>query len=68
MSIGKRIKIVLLLGAGGIATALTLFRVAKAVDFLNSDDITVDYTPISILTLRLRLSSISEPPDRASYP
>jgi len=40
----------LLLGAGGIATALTLFRVAKAVDFLNSDDITVDYTPISILT------------------
>ncbi|KAJ4033147.1 hypothetical protein NW753_009327 [Fusarium oxysporum] len=50
MSIGKRIKIVLLLGAGGIATALTLFRVAKAVDFLNSDDITVDYTPISILT------------------
>ncbi|KAF5558422.1 integral membrane protein [Fusarium mexicanum] len=50
MSIGKRIKIVLLLGAGGIATALTLFRVAKAVDFLNSDDITVDYTPIGILT------------------
>ncbi|KAF5562586.1 Clock-controlled 8 [Fusarium phyllophilum] len=46
----KRIKIVLLLGAGGIATALTLFRVAKAVDFLNSDDITVDYTPIGILT------------------
>ncbi|KAF5707079.1 integral membrane protein [Fusarium mundagurra] len=45
----KRIKIVLLLGAGGIATALTLFRVAKAVDFLNSDDITVDYTPIGIL-------------------
>jgi hypothetical protein len=50
MSIGKKIKIVLLLGAGGIATALTLFRVAKAVDFLNSDDITVDYTSISILT------------------
>ncbi|KAF4949524.1 hypothetical protein FGADI_8821 [Fusarium gaditjirri] len=50
MSIGKRIKIILLLGAGGIATALTLFRVAKAVDFLNSDDITVDYTPIGILT------------------
>ncbi|KAH6969372.1 hypothetical protein DER45DRAFT_608087 [Fusarium avenaceum] len=50
LSVGKRIKIVLLLGAGGIATALTLFRVAKAVDFLNSDDITVDYTPISILT------------------
>ncbi|GKU04340.1 integral membrane protein [Fusarium langsethiae] len=51
LSVGKRIKIVLLLGAGGIATALTLFRVAKAVDFLNSDDITVDYTPIAILTL-----------------
>ncbi|GKU04339.1 unnamed protein product [Fusarium langsethiae] len=50
LSVGKRIKIVLLLGAGGIATALTLFRVAKAVDFLNSDDITVDYTPIAILT------------------
>ncbi|KAH7262935.1 integral membrane protein [Fusarium tricinctum] len=50
LSVRKRIKIVLLLGAGGIATALTLFRVAKAVDFLNSDDITVDYTPISILT------------------
>jgi len=41
---------VLLLGAGGIATALTLFRIVKAVDFLNSDDITVDYTPIAILT------------------
>ncbi|KAF0643854.1 hypothetical protein FPSE5266_07137 [Fusarium pseudograminearum] len=50
LSVGKRIKIVLLLGAGGIATALTLFRVVKAVDFLNSDDITVDYTPIAILT------------------
>ncbi|KAL6922815.1 hypothetical protein FSST1_000089 [Fusarium sambucinum] len=50
LSVGKRIKIVLLLGAGGIATALTVFRVAKAVDFLNSDDITVDYTPIAILT------------------
>lgn len=44
----------LLLGAGGIATALTLFRVAKAVDFLNSDDITVDYTPIGILTYVVR--------------
>ncbi|KAF5668086.1 integral membrane protein [Fusarium heterosporum] len=50
LSIGKRIKIVLLLGAGGIATALTLYRVAKAVTFLNSNDITVDYTPIAILT------------------
>ncbi|KAM0549835.1 hypothetical protein ACHAPJ_009277 [Fusarium lateritium] len=50
MPLRKRIKIVLLLGAGGIATALTLFRVTKAVDFLNSNDITVDYTPISILT------------------
>ncbi|KAJ4135187.1 hypothetical protein NW768_004808 [Fusarium equiseti] len=50
LSLGKRVKIVLLLGAGGIATALTLYRVAKAVEFLNSDDITVDYTPIAILT------------------
>ncbi|KAF4446232.1 hypothetical protein F53441_10117 [Fusarium austroafricanum] len=50
MTIAKRIKIVLLLGAGGIATALTAFRVVKTVDFLNSDDITVDYTPIDILT------------------
>ncbi|KAF4472497.1 integral membrane [Fusarium albosuccineum] len=50
MPMRKKIKIVLLLGAGGVATALTIYRVTKAVQFLDSDDITVDYTPIDILT------------------
>jgi hypothetical protein len=50
MPLRKKIKIVLLLGAGGVATALTMYRTSKAVQFLNSDDITVDYTPIDILT------------------
>ncbi|KAL2681293.1 hypothetical protein Neosp_008904 [[Neocosmospora] mangrovei] len=50
MPLRKKIKIVLLLGAGGVATALTMFRTYKAVRFLDSDDITVDYTPIDILT------------------
>lgn len=50
MPLRKKIKIVLLLGAGGVATGLTMFRVYKAVQFLDSDDITVDYTPIEILT------------------
>ena len=50
MPIRKKVKIVLLLGAGGIATALTIFRTYKVALFLDSDDITVDYTPIGILT------------------
>ncbi|RSL86735.1 hypothetical protein CEP51_002626 [Fusarium floridanum] len=50
MPLRKKIKIVLLLGAGGVATGLTMFRTYKAVKFLDSDDITVDYTPIDILT------------------
>lgn len=50
MPIRKKVKIVLLLGAGGIATGLTMFRVYKVALFLDSDDITVDYTPIAILT------------------
>lgn len=50
MPLRKKIKIVLLLGAGGVATALTMFRTYKAVQFVDSDDITVDYTPIDILT------------------
>ncbi|KAF5026441.1 hypothetical protein F66182_1474 [Fusarium sp. NRRL 66182] len=50
MPLRKKIKIVLLLGAGGVATGLTVYRMVLTVDFLDSDDITVDFTPIDILT------------------
>lgn len=45
----EKLKILLLLAIGGLATGATCFRVRKVVDFLNSDDITIDYTPIGIL-------------------
>ncbi|KAF4971533.1 hypothetical protein FZEAL_9817 [Fusarium zealandicum] len=45
----KKVKIVLLLGAGGVATTLTILRTYKVAQFLDSEDITVDYTPIAIL-------------------
>ncbi|KAM5344694.1 hypothetical protein ACJ41O_010556 [Fusarium nematophilum] len=50
MPLRKKVKIVLLLGAGGVATGLTIYRTYKVAKFLDSDDITVDYTPIDILT------------------
>ncbi|KAH7150720.1 hypothetical protein DER46DRAFT_538101, partial [Fusarium sp. MPI-SDFR-AT-0072] len=44
-----KVKIALLLGVGGLATSFTIFRTYKVAKFLNSDDNTVDYTPIEML-------------------
>lgn len=55
MPVRKKMKIVLLLSAGGAATALTIYRTIKAVRFLDSDDITVDFVIIGILTYVLDL-------------
>ena len=48
-SVQERIKVLLLLAIGGIATAATCFRAKLVAEFLNSNDITVDYTRIGIL-------------------
>lgn len=46
--IRKKIKIVALLGAGGIATAATLCRLALAIAFIHSTDVTADFVPQNI--------------------
>lgn len=49
MPLRKKVKIVALLGAGGVATAITVFRTYKVAKFVNSNDLTVDYVDIDIL-------------------
>jgi hypothetical protein len=44
----KKIKMAALLGAGGVATAVTCYRLWAVVDFINSKDVTADFVPQSI--------------------
>lgn len=46
----KKMKIVALLGAGGAATAVTVYRMYTVVDFLNTADVTHDFAIIDLLT------------------
>lgn len=50
MPLRKKIKIIMLLSAGGAATGLTVYRTTRAAKFLDSDDITVDFVMIGILS------------------
>lgn len=48
--IEKKLKISILLGAGGIAVGLTAYRLYKSWQYASSTEITVDYVPIAILS------------------
>lgn len=50
MPLRKKIKIVLMLSAGGIATAVTIFRLVKIILFLDSKDITADFVVLDLTT------------------
>ncbi|KPM41738.1 hypothetical protein AK830_g4853 [Neonectria ditissima] len=50
MPLRKKIKILVLLSAGGVATAVTVFRTYKVAQFLDSGDLTADFVVIDILT------------------
>jgi hypothetical protein len=41
--VAKKIKIITLLGAGGIATGMTILRMYKAIKFIDSNDVTADF-------------------------
>ncbi|KAI5458802.1 hypothetical protein BGZ63DRAFT_362455 [Mariannaea sp. PMI_226] len=49
MPLRKKIKIVALLSAGGVATGITIYRTYKIALFVHSDNLTVDYVDIDIL-------------------
>lgn len=46
----KKLKIMLLLGAGGIATAVTIYKMVKAIEYLNSKDVAADFVSLDMLT------------------
>jgi hypothetical protein len=46
----KKLKIVILLAGGGFATATTIFRLYKAVEFIDSQDVTHDFVALDCLT------------------
>ncbi|KAI1338875.1 integral membrane protein [Xylariaceae sp. FL0016] len=46
----KKCKIILLLGAGGAAVAVTVFRLIKQIEFLDSTDFTHDFAIMGLLT------------------
>ncbi|KZL70404.1 integral membrane protein [Colletotrichum tofieldiae] len=48
MSPRKKLKIMLMLGAGGGATAATLFRLVTAIRFVDSPDLTVSFVSIDL--------------------
>lgn len=51
MSIAKKIKIMCLLGAGGVATAVTIWRLVKVIEFQTTTDPTADWVLLNILTI-----------------
>uniref|UniRef100_A0A8H7K3P4 Rhodopsin domain-containing protein n=1 Tax=Bionectria ochroleuca TaxID=29856 RepID=A0A8H7K3P4_BIOOC len=46
----KKIKIMAMLGAGGIATGMTILRMYKAVKFIHSNDVTADFASLVLTT------------------
>ncbi|KAK1978325.1 integral membrane protein [Colletotrichum cereale] len=50
MPLRKKLKILTLLGAGGIATAVTVFRMYLVVEFLKSKDVTADFVILDLIT------------------
>ncbi|OHW94173.1 integral membrane protein [Colletotrichum incanum] len=52
MPLRKKLKILTLLGAGGIATAVTVYRMYLVVQFLTSKDVTADFVVLDLITKR----------------
>ncbi|KAI1498946.1 hypothetical protein F5X99DRAFT_420227 [Biscogniauxia marginata] len=50
MSLRKKVKIVALLGAGGAATAVTILRLVKVIEYLGSNDVTFDFSLLNLAT------------------
>lgn len=46
----KKLKVMLLLGAGGVATGVTIYRLVKAIEFLHSNDVAADFVGLDMLT------------------
>ncbi|CAH0050507.1 unnamed protein product [Clonostachys solani] len=47
----KKIKMILLLGAGGTAAAVTIYRLIKLIQYLESKDVASDFMLLDILTI-----------------
>uniref|UniRef100_A0A0B7KT88 Rhodopsin domain-containing protein n=1 Tax=Bionectria ochroleuca TaxID=29856 RepID=A0A0B7KT88_BIOOC len=47
----KKIKIMAMLGAGGIATGMTILRMYKAVKFIHSNDVTADFVSLTLTAM-----------------
>ncbi|TEA09178.1 hypothetical protein C8034_v012405 [Colletotrichum sidae] len=50
MPLLKKLKIMVLLGAGGIATAVTIYRLYLVILFLSSTDVTADFVVLDLVT------------------
>ncbi|KAF9875079.1 integral membrane protein [Colletotrichum karsti] len=50
MPLRKKLKILTLLGAGGVATAVTIYRLYLVVLFLSSKDVTADFVVLDLVT------------------
>ncbi|EXF83815.1 integral membrane protein [Colletotrichum fioriniae PJ7] len=50
MPLRKKLKVAALLGAGGIATAVTVYRMYLVVQFLTSTDVTADFVVLDLIT------------------
>ncbi|KAL0764846.1 hypothetical protein CaCOL14_012652 [Colletotrichum acutatum] len=50
MPMRKKLKVAALLGAGGIATAVTVYRMYLVVQFLTSTDVTADFVVLDLIT------------------
>ncbi|KAK1492306.1 integral membrane protein [Colletotrichum abscissum] len=50
MPLRKKLKVAALLGAGGIATAVTVYRMYLVVQFLASTDVTADFVVLDLIT------------------
>ncbi|KAK2015793.1 integral membrane protein [Colletotrichum eremochloae] len=50
MPLWKKVKILTLLGAGSIATAVTVYRMYLVVQFLDSKDVTADFVTLDLIT------------------
>jgi hypothetical protein len=46
----KKVKIIFMLGAGGLATGVTFLRLIKCITFLKADDVTADFVIIDLTT------------------
>ncbi|KAL9567484.1 hypothetical protein ACKAV7_008434 [Fusarium commune] len=51
VSLRKKVKIIALLGAGGVATGMTILRMYKAVKFIDSNDVTADFGSLILTTM-----------------